>query len=389
MKNFFKTIESVDWILLFSMLMLVLFGLISMKSFGPPTGGLDGGAGGDYYFNRQIIWLVVSLLAFFLILFIDWTFFKTNSVFLLLLYAVVIGALVFVLIAGRTMRGVHSWIGFGSVRLEPAELMKPVLVLILAKYFSRRHIEIARVRTLVISGFYAALPAGLVLVQPDFGLAMVLGFLWPGMALIGGIKVRHLLVLFFLGAVSAFLFWNFLLLPYQKARVVGFLNPYSDTRGSGYHALQSMIAVGSGELVGRGIGFGTQSRLQFLPEHQTDFIFAAFAEEWGWVGVAILFFFFGVIVWRILYVGIYAESNFEKLYAGGLALFFFFQALIHVGMNTGILPITGLGFPLMSYGGSGLLVAFSSIGILQSFTLHRKGILLDTEDRYEEGIVGV
>lgn len=383
MKNILRTIQSIDWILMLSALLLVFFGLTTMKSFGG-----SGDTSAQYFFIRQMIWLVVSLLVFSAALFVDWGFFKTNSIFLILLYAVMIVVLAVLLIGSRSIRGAESWLKAGSVAIEPSEFMKPVLLLLLAKYFSRRHVEIARIRTLIISGVYVFVPTLLVFLQPDFGSAALLGFLWLGMSLVGGIKIRHLIFLFVIGAVAAISLWQFALLPYQKARVIAFVHPSVDVRGTGYHSTQSMIAVGSGELFGRGIGYGTQSRLAFLPEHETDFIFAAFAEEWGFVGVSMFFLFFGIVLWRILRAGIYAESNFERLFAAGLSLLIFFQALVHIGMNIGILPITGLSMPFVSYGGSGLVTVFLSIGILQSMSLHRKGVLLSRESRYEEGIVG-
>ena len=199
-----------------------------------------------------------------------------------------------------------------------------------------------------------------------------------------------MLALIFLGALSALILWLAVLLPYQKARIISFLDPYQDARGAGYHALQSMIAVGSGGTWGRGIGLGTQSRLAFLPEHETDFIFAAFAEEWGFIGTALLMFFYGVVLWRILHAGMYAESNFEKLFAAGIALLLFFQSSIHFGMNIGVFPITGLGLPMVSYGGSSLITTFFALGILESFSIHRhrRGVFLGVEERYQEGIVG-
>ena len=383
-----RALKKLDWILVLSALTLVFFGLVTMKSFGlgvPASPSL----GGDYFFIRQIIWAVFSLAIFFIsAVWIDWNFLKTNSIFLLIFYFILILMLVVLVLVGHTIRGAASWFRVGGLAFEPVEVLKPVLVLLLAKYFSKRHVEIARFLHLAISFFYTAIPVILVILQPDLGSAVVLGAIWLGMALVGGIKLKHLAALFVSGIVISLLFWNYFLLPYQKERIISFLNPESDIRGSGYHAMQSVIAIGSGKIFGKGIGLGTQSRLEFLPEHETDFIFAAFAEEWGFLGVLILFFFFGVILWRILRAGIYGESNFEKLYAAGLAIFLFFQAGIHVGMNSGVLPITGLGMPFLSYGGSSLASMFLALGILESFSIHKKGIFIGTEDRFKEGILG-
>ncbi|MDP2669205.1 MAG: FtsW/RodA/SpoVE family cell cycle protein [bacterium] len=378
--------RGVDWVLVFSAVVLSLLGLATMKTFsvGINPASL---AGGDYYFNRQVLWLVLSVLVFILALFIDWEFLKTNSIILLFFY---LAALVFLaallLGGGSVVKGAESWYKIYSVALQPVELMKIILVLVLAKYFSRRHVEIARFFHIFVSGAYTAIPVILVMFQPDFGSAVVMSALWLGMALVGGIKVRHILLLLGAAVVAGIIAWNFVFLPYQKSRILAFLEPARDVRGAGYHALQSTIAVGSGEILGKGIGFGTQSRLSFLPEKESDFIFAAFAEEWGLIGVLIIFLFFGLIIWRILRAGIYGESNFEKLYAAGLAILFFSQATIHVGMNMGLLPITGLGMPFMSYGGSSLVSAFLALGILESFAIRKKGIFIGMEERFKEGV---
>ena len=370
-----------DWVLILSALTLVFLGLTVMKSFNDLSFG-------NYFFERQMIWLIIGLSAFFIAALIDWSFLKTNSIFLLMIYLILLIILVGLLVSGRLTRGAASWLNIGTVNVEPVELVKPVLVLILAKYFAKRHIEIGRFWHLFISSFYAGIPMLLVMLQPDFGSAVVLGAIWLGVALVSGIKLRHLFFLFTAGLIATAVLWNFFLLPYQQSRMLSFISPESDIRGAGYHALQSTIAIGSGEIFGKGLGYGTQSRLAFLPEHTTDFIFAAFAEEWGLAGVLILFIFFGMVIWRILRAGIYGESNFEKLYAAGLAILLFFQATIHIGMNSGMLPITGLGMPFLSYGGSSLVSLFFALGILESFSIHKKGIFIGGEERYKEGILG-
>jgi len=384
-------IRRVDWVLVLSAITLVLLGLTTMKSFGPPAGGdstFTTSVALNYYFSRQIFWLVLGAIVFFLALNINWDFLKINSITLLFSYFIVVLFLAFLLFSGATIRGASSWYKIYSVAIQPVEFMKIMLILILAKYFARRHVEIARFSTIFISGTYAAIPTALVALQPDFGSAAVLAFLWLGMALVGGIKTRHIGLLSGLAIIGVVVLWNFYFLPHQKDRILAFLEPARDVRGSGYHALQSTIAVGSGEILGKGIGYGTQSRLLFLPEKETDFIFAAFAEEWGFVGAMIILFFFGMIVWRILRSGIYGESNFEKLYAAGLSIYLVSQASIHIGMNIGLLPITGLGMPFLSYGGPSLISLFFALGILESFSIHKKGIFLGgTEERFKESIM--
>ena len=378
--------RQLDWVLIFSALMLVFLGLVTMKTFNPAA---EVSASGDYFFQRQLIWAFVGILAFLFAVFVDWSFLKTNSIFLFIIYLILTLTLLVLLITVSAVKGAASWFQVSSVSIEPVEIMKPVLVLLLAKYFSKRHVEMGRFIHLIASSFYVGIPTVFVVLQPDMGSALILGGIWLGMAFVSGIKIRHLFYLLLLGIFIALTLWIFFLLPYQKARILSFVSPESDIRGASYQALQSVIAIGSGQILGKGIGFGTQSRLEFLPEHTTDFIFAAFAEEWGLLGMLIIFFFFGIVIWRILRAGIYGESNFEKLYASGLAILLFLQASIHMGMNAGILPITGLGMPFLSYGGSSLISLFIALGILESFSLHKKGIYIGTEERYREGIMGV
>ena len=179
-----------------------------------------------------------------------------------------------------------------------------------------------------------------------------------------GINKKHLIIIFLIAVATLASAWLFAFKPYQKARVLTFLDPTRDVRGSGYNALQSMIAVGSGQFFGRGIGFGTQSRLEFLPEHQTDFIFAAFAEEWGFVGALFVFVFFGILIWRVLKIASLGQSNFESLYGVGVAIFLMAHFFVNIGMNIGIMPITGTTLPFLSYGGTHMLTVFMALGIL-------------------------
>jgi len=347
---------NIDWILFLSTLPLLVAGLITMKTFGL-------GAESDYHFSRQIIWILVSFAIFFVFSLIDWRFIKKGEI-LMFFYGIAIAVLIALFFIGNDIRGASSWIAFSSFSLEPSDFLKLIIVLILAKYFSRRHIEIANIRHIIISGIYVLIPAVLIFFQPDFGSALVLFLIWLGMILVSGISKKHLLLVFLIIVLVSAVSWFLVLKPYQKERILTFLNPLKDIQGAGYNAFQSMIAVGSGEILGKGIGFGTQSRLEFLPEHQTDFIFAAFAEEWGLVGALFVFIFFGIVIWRILKNAFLGQSNFESLFGIGLAIFLMAHFTIHVGMNLGLLPITGIGLPFLSYGGSNLVTIFVGLGIL-------------------------
>jgi rod shape determining protein RodA len=269
-------------------------------------------------------------------------------------------------ILGHISHGAKSWFSFGYFSFEPADMMDLILVLILAKYFSRRHVEIKDIKHIFVSGFYALVPFVIVLLQPDFGSAMIMFFIWLGMALVSGISKTHLLFIVLSGILIFGLLWVFAFAPYQKDRIINFLHPTFDIHGSGYNTIQSTIAVGSGQIIGKGLGFGTQSRLNFLPAYQTDFIFAAFAEEWGFIGSLLIFLLFGLIIWRILHSALLGVSNFEILFGIGLAIFLMSHILINIGMNLGILPVAGVPLPFMSYGGSHLLTEFMGLGILMS-----------------------
>jgi rod shape determining protein RodA len=250
--------------------------------------------------------------------------------------------------------------------------MKLVVILMLAKYFSRRHVEINNFKHIFISGIYALIPFLLVFFQPDFGSAIIIFFIWIGMTLVSGISKRHFLMVLGSGFIIFFILWGFVFKPYQQNRILNFVNPMSNVHGSGYNVYQSTIAVGSGRLTGKGVGFGTQSRLKFLPEYQTDFIFAAFVEEWGFVGAMLLFLLLGLIIWRILHIALLGATNFETLYGLGLSIYFMSHFIVNIGMNIGIMPVTGITLPFMSYGGSHLLTEFIGLGILFGMNRYRR-----------------
>lgn len=353
MKNI-RSFVDIDWILFLSTIPLLAAGLISMRSFG---------LGNDYFFSRQLLWITFSVLAFFIFSVIDWRFLKKSEIIALFFFAANF-FLAILLVFGKTVKGSASWFNFGFFSVEPVDPLKIIIILTLAKYFSRRHIEIANIKHIILPSLYVFLPAFLVFLQPDFGSAIVVFLIWLGMMMVSGINKRHLFVIFLVVAITMVSVWLFVFKPYQKDRVRTFLDPMRDVKGAGYNALQSMIAVGSGQLFGKGIGFGSQSRLEFLPEHQTDFIFAAFAEEWGFVGAMFIFLFYGIVIWRVLKNTSLGQSNFESLYGIGVAVFLTAHFFVNVGMNIGVLPVTGITLPFLSYGGTHMLTVYTALGIL-------------------------
>ena len=353
--------STIDWILLLAIVPVCLAGLFTMNSF----------LGESVFFQKQLLWIAIGITLFFSLSFIDFRFLKSTRV-IVVLFAFACVLLLSLFMAGKMVKGSQSWFDFGFFSFQPSDPIKIIVILILAKYFSRRHIEIANIRHIFISGFYAFVIFTLILLEPDFGSAMTIFLLWLGMVLVSGISKRHLLLVGLVGVLSFGVLWNYGFKDYQKQRVKNFLSPLNDVRGTGYNAYQSTIAVGSGEVWGKGVGYGTQSRLKFLPEYQTDFIFAAFAEEWGFVGVLLLFGLYAVIIWRILVNALYGATNFEILFGAGLAIYFMAHFCINVGMNIGLLPVTGLVMPFMSYGGSHILTEFSALGILMGMRRYRR-----------------
>lgn len=356
-----RSLRNFDWVLLFTIVPLVLFGLLTMKSIG--------GSGGDYFFSKQLIWVGIGVLVFFVLSMIDWRIFESNTFLLLSLYVLGVTLLATLIIAGVNIRGVRSWIQLPFFSIEPSEFIKLIVILVLAKYFARRHVEIALTRHLVISALYVGIPFFLVVVQPDIGAAFVLAAIWGGMLLFSGINYKQLGVLTLIAIVASMSAWVFFLNPNQKSRIISYLAPASDPQGAGYHSIQATIAVGSGEFFGKGVGHGTQSRLRFLPESETDFIFAAFVEEWGFLGAAIVFLLFGVLFWRLFSIGLAAEGNFSQLVVIGIMILLASHIFIHVGMNTGLMPITGISLPFMSYGGSLFITMMAALGIVESIAM--------------------
>lgn len=350
-----------DPILFSAMVVLSLMGLITMYTF----------QGENTFFERQSIWIVASVGLMFLAMLPDYRFLRMgNTTFVL--YVLTVLSLILVLLFGEVTLGAQSRFDLGLFSLQPSDPAKLVLIAVLAKYFSKRHELIGDFRHIIISGLYAFLLFGLVFIQPDFGSAIILFFIWLGMVLVAGIHIKHLAIVFFIGALTFGGMWQFAFQDYQKERIMTFLDPLSDIQGAGYNAYQSTIAIGSGQVFGKGIGYGTQSKLQFLPEYETDFIFAAYAEEWGLIGVTILFVLFGVVIWRLLTYAVRGATNFERLFATGVAILITSHFFVHVGMNIGLLPVTGTTVPFLSYGGTHLMTEFIGIGIVMAMSRYTR-----------------
>lgn len=357
---------SFDWTLLFPALSLSLIGILTMSTFGQ----------GVSLAPRQLLWLVLSLGVYFGLSVLDMRFIRRTSI-VMTLYGLAILLLALVLVISHPVLGARAWFSLGPISFQPADLAKFALLALLAKYLSRRYVEIGDFRHILVSAAYTLSLGLLILIEPDMGNTIIFCMIWLGMMLVSGISKKHLALLGIIGVIVASVLWFGGLKPYQRARIVSFVNPASDIRGAGYNAYQAKIAVGSGELLGKGIGYGTQSKLRFLPEYQTDFIFAAFAEEWGFVGVALLLLVYGLLFMRLAQIAQESATNFDAFFTLGVLLLFVSHVAIHAGISLGLLPVTGTTIPFMSSGGSHLVLEFAMLGIVTSLARHGRGAVRD------------
>lgn len=308
---------------------------------------------------QQVIVTVVGLVIFFLISQIQLQGIK-NLIKPLYIFTIIL--LVAVLILGFETRGSLRWIPLGIFNIQPSEFAKPVLILFLAKFWSENQPSWLNI---LKSALWSAPVILLIFKQPDLGSSLTIIAIWLGMLFASRVSVKKMLVLIFIIILTIPVSWLFLH-DYQKGRILSFLAPESDPLGTGYNLIQSRVAVGSGEVFGRGLGQGPQSRLQFLPEFRTDFIFASIAEEMGFVGSLLILSLYLFLLVYILQTAQRTNHRFNFLVILGTASMFLFQVFVNIGMNVGLLPITGITLPLISYGGSSLLATFLSLGMVAS-----------------------
>lgn len=317
-------------------------------------------------YASQLIFWVIGLVIFYLASYLDYkslkkiapTFFVMSIAALLVLFKI-----------GEPIRGSIRWIDLGPFRFQPSELTKVSIILLLATFFQNR--SASTLKNVLVSFCIAAIPAFLVSKEPDLGNALSLLAIWFGMGLIAGLRAKH--VLFITLTVLVVLFLGFeILSPYQKTRIESFLDPHADPLGTGYNVIQSQIAVGSGGIFGRGLGRGSQSQLNFLPEAESDFIFASLTEQLGLAGAILLIIALITLITRLANFA-NGQERFAKLVVGGICSYFTFQVLVNVGMNLGLLPVTGITLPLVSYGGSSLISTLFLLGI--AFSIRRSAAL--------------
>ncbi|HBL39333.1 TPA: rod shape-determining protein RodA [Candidatus Uhrbacteria bacterium] len=350
-----------DWWMGLSVLVLVAFGFAAIYSVA-----LSQSLGEFISLKKQAIALGIGLV---LIIGLVGSNYRVLLSFSPHLYVLGILLLLAVLFFGETVRGTTGWFRLGGFSFQPVEFMKLALILVLARYFSGRQGLSLRWREIFATGGLALFPSALVLFQPDLGSAFVLIATWGVLLLFARVSKRQLLILLGIAIFLAAAGWQFGLADYQKARLTSFLDPASDPLGQGYNVAQSVIAVGSGQWFGRGLGFGSQSQLRFLPEAHTDFVLAVIAEELGFVGLALVFAAFAVLFWRLGLLASRAADGFTVFLVLGIGTTVFLQFAVNVGMNLGLMPVTGITLPFVSYGGSSLVLFLVMIGIVESASL--------------------
>lgn len=353
-----------DWLMFGSAVLLSGLGLLALYSIG--LGADDSQL---YSFKKQLLFFVMGLLV--VLAGGVWFQYRWLAFLNAPLYFGMQALLLIVLFFGRTIRGTTGWLFVGPFGFQPVELAKLVLIVIMAKFLATHGRYTRDLRVVVQSAVTVALMILLVVLQPDLGGAVILAAIWFGMVLASGMRLRHLATTAGVVAAIAVLSWLFLLRPYQKERILTFLNPAADPFGRGYNVTQSVIAIGAGQLYGRGVASGSQSQLRFLPEARTDFIFSVIAEELGFVGVVILLGLFGLLFQRLYVLAKNCRDDFTLFLVIGTAVLIGAEVFINVGVASGILPVTGLALPFVSYGGTSLLTHFGLLALMENIASRR------------------
>ncbi len=353
-----------DWGLLGIVLTLATIGVLTIYSAV--------NAGGPTYqqnlYLKQLIWFGIGAVLMVVCFIFSY---KRLDQYAVIIYFSCLGLLVSVLIFGKLVGGARRWLAIGPMSLQPSEIMKVALIIMLAHYFSRHlNKDGLTLRDLIQPMMIVLLPCALILKQPDLGTAMVLVLIAGSMTLFCGIGRRTLLLLVTAGAVSIPLVWS-LLKNYQKQRILTFLNPERDPLGTGYHIIQSKIAIGSGSVSGKGFLAGTQNALSFLPEQHTDFIFSVLAEEWGFMGASLVVILFLLVLLWGLNIAHKCRDPFGILLVVGVVAIIFWEMFINIGMVMGLMPVVGVTLPLISYGGSSTLTIMIAIGLLLNVSMRR------------------
>lgn len=359
-----RLITNFDWILVCMVVTICLAGIINIYS---ATSSYQISA--TPFYLKQIYWFGFGLAISILVSAVDYHILEDFSYGL---YAVILLLLLAVLFMGRSTMGATRWLNLGFFSIQPSELMKIVIIITFARFFNHHQAPGGlAIRDLLLPLAVLLIPVIMIMKQPDLGTAIMVMLIALTMAFFVGLRFSTIVTFVLVTIPIAFIGWSFLLKPYQKNRILDFLNPERARLGSGYHIIQSKIAVGSGGFFGKGYIQGTQSQLRFLPEQHTDFVFSVFAEEWGFIGVLILIMlYFSLIMWG-LNIAQRCNDRFGSLLAVGVTAMLFWHTVINIGMVIGIFPVVGVPLPFYSYGGTSMITSMVGIGILQSISMRR------------------
>ena len=368
MNRFLFFLKGFDWILFSSIVLLSVIGIVEIYSVALGQGTQDA----MQNFNKQIIFFGLgTVLLFFFAYLVKYETLKNHSYNI---YIIGLLGLVLVLLIGNEIRGTRGWFNIGSFGVQPVEFVKVALLLGLAKYYSKVSQSQLDFKSFLFAGLIACSSVMLVLMQPDFGSAFILLTCWFFLSFSLGLKRRYVVLLIVVVVFLGFVGWTSYFKDYQKQRILTFLNVGNDSLNQGYNVAQAIIAVGSGQYYGRGIGFGSQSQLKFLPESQNDFIFAVIAEELGFLGVMFLLFLFMLFFFRC-YVNVRKiDDRFGIFFITGAVILIFIEMFINIGMNLAIVPVVGISLPFISYGGSSMVSHLMLIGIVQNIIIKSKKI---------------
>lgn len=352
-------LKNLDWKLNLAIILLLVAGLASLLSAQP---GL---------FYKQLIWIGISGILVFFLIKVDWRSFINYKKIILGIYLFSLFLLAITLVLAPNVKGHRSWIMLGPFQLQTSDFAALALIIALANFFREKHKSIARPLTLIQSFLYFLFPALLILLQHDMGSMLLLLAIWIGFILVSGIKWKHILILFLIFAVAGVIGWFYVFKDYQRERILGTLSPSRDVLGVNYNVIQAKIAIGSAGLLGKGFRQGTQVQLGFLPEAQTDFIFSGVIEEWGLVTGFLMIGAFVFIIYRIAKIGAEERNNFNKFICLGSAIYFCANFIFNTGSNIGLLPVVGVPFPFLSYGGSHLITEMILVGMIQSIKIRK------------------
>jgi len=359
-----KLLKNIDMGIIISVILLFAAGLIAISS---ATGVAHGGS--LRHVKIQSVAFVLGIIAMTITLLFDYnTFGEMNKV----IYVVCIILLVAVLIFGKEVKGSKSWFDFGPVNFQPSEIVKIGFILSFAKLLEKKEGTLNTLKGVIPVVLYIIPIVGLIILQNDFGTAMVFVFFIAFMVFAAGISYKYVISAGVLGVLSFPLLWFYFFSDYQRKRILVFLNPEMDPLGRGYHVIQSKIAVGSGQFWGKGLFQGTQNNLGFIPERHTDFIFSVIGEELGLVGSVIIILLFMLLIMRCIYIAKISKDSYGKYICIGVMAMFLFHILENIGMTIGMMPVTGIPLPFVSYGGSALLTNMIAVGLVLNVGMRRQ-----------------